>query len=663
MRFAKRSLAPALALLAANVYITLRLFHTEYMGEMGSIEAAFIALARYIRGHFWELNWFPLWYGGIPYPDSYPPLLHWMVAGTSWAADVSPALAYHFVTALVFSVTPVALFWTAWRLGASRLAAFGGALGYSLFSLSAWLIPAIREDSDGWAGPHRLIVLVRWGEGPHLTSMLFLVLSIGLLHAARERRTPLRFVGAAVALAATVLSNWIGAFALALAVSAYLLAYVSKGSTALWVRTAAIGLYAYALALPWTTPATVATIGANAPLVIGNFEDNAMHRVLVAVFAAGMLLLAWAVRRAGVPAAARFGILFFYGTAFIALAAYWFHLLLLPQPQRYHMEMDLAFWLALSLGAAPVARLVRGYRRRMKAAMAMAALCLPAIVSQRNLARTLEKAFDVRGTVEYKVSRWLGEHMPGRRVYAPGSISFWMDAFSDTPLLNGGFDNGRRNRMLPFVNYQLLVGGDREVSLAWLEAYGCEAVVGGDPQSAEVYHPFRHPEQYHGLPELWRDGPEVIYGVPWRRRSLAHAVRASDLVQVQPTTYDARPLKPYLQALEDPALPAASFEWRGPNAARVTGALRPEHLLSIQVTWDEGWKASVGGQARRVWGDKLGQMVVEPRCSGACTVDLLYDGGTEMRAARWISGLTWICGILWIVAGLWRKRSDLTTTN
>jgi hypothetical protein len=93
----------ALALFALNAWITLRLFHTDYTRQMGSIEAAFIGLARYVAGHFSDLTWFPLWYGGIPYPDTYPPLLHWIVGLTVAAARVEPGLAYHAVTATVYA--------------------------------------------------------------------------------------------------------------------------------------------------------------------------------------------------------------------------------------------------------------------------------------------------------------------------------------------------------------------------------------------------------------------------------------------------------------------------------------------------------------------------------------------------------------------------------
>ena len=61
-----RSFFCAAGLFLVNVYICRELFRTEYLNQMGSIEAAFIGLARYVRDNFTDLAWFPLWYGGVP---------------------------------------------------------------------------------------------------------------------------------------------------------------------------------------------------------------------------------------------------------------------------------------------------------------------------------------------------------------------------------------------------------------------------------------------------------------------------------------------------------------------------------------------------------------------------------------------------------------------
>jgi hypothetical protein len=646
-----KTASAAAALVALNAALTPHLFVLDYSREMGSIEAAFIGLARYILEHFPHLGWFPLWYGGIPYPDTYPPLLHWVVALTAAAGRLSPGLAYHAVTAAVYALGPAALFWAALRLGAGRAAAFAASLGYSLVSPACFLVPVIRADTGGWFGPRRLVTLVRYGEGPHLLALLLLPVAIGMLHVAIEKRKPSRYFGAALALAAVALSNWLGSFALALMVAAYLLARWDRS----WIVAAALGCWAYAIAMPWLSPSTIATIRANASLVGGKYEPGIRQGIYAMVLAAGLLLLAWGMRRAKWPGQVRFGILFLSATAAIALPAYWFHFTLVPQPQRYHLEMDLAFWLAAAfcISLRP--------RAAVPAACAAAVLAVPLFLHQGAMARRMEQPIQIESTVEYQISQWLGGHLPGRRVFAPGTIGYWMNAFSDTPMLTGGFDNGMRNVFLQDIIFQIYYGDQQKVALDWLKAYGCGAVIGGSPESREVYHPYNHPAKLEGLPELWREGGDVIYAVPGSGGSLAHAVRASDLPAVTPPGYDSRPLARYLAALADPSLPPAVFRWTGPSSASIAATLRPEYLLSVQVTWDQGWHARVNGQPRRVWKDKLGQMVVEPRCSGPCMVDLTWDGGVEMLAAYVLCGGALAAGVLWIL--LWRRRSVSTKTN
>jgi hypothetical protein len=640
------------ALFAVNVLLTIRLFRHDYIDQMGSIDGVFIGLARYIRDHVHDLTWYPLWYGGVPYPDTYPPLLHSLVAAVSGLGGVSIGLAYNMITAVCYALCPVALFWTAQRLGASRYSAFAGALLYSLISPACWLVREVRVDAGGLFAPRRLMVMAHYGEGPHIISMLFLILTIGLLHAALQKRRPLTTVCAGLAMAATVLSNWIGAFALALAVIAYLLAFRAN-----WLRAAAIGLFAYAVAMPWAMPSTIRTIEVNAPLLVG-FQSTLAHKIFVAGYGCGFLLLAWAVQRFGLAPRSRFAVLLFCGMAGIALPAYFFNLSLLPQPQRYHMEMDLAFWLGVAL--------VMTWRPVVVVAAA-AALCLPVLIHQYRVGLRMEKPIEIRSTAEYRISSWLGEHARGQRVFAPGTIGFWLDAFSDTAQLTGGFDNGMRNDLLHGVNYQIYAGDKTQTAVDWLKAFGCDAVVGDDVGSAETFHPYTHPERFHSLPELWRDGPEVIYAVPRARHSLAHALRSDDLLSRLPPVYDTASMGPFLAALDDPALPEATFEWRGMSAARITGDLKPEHLLYVQVTWDQGWRASVGGQPRATRPDLLGQMVIEPQCKGPCAVDLIYTGGAEWRIAHVASAVAVGSAALWLLLGIFgmmpkQLRSDATVS-
>ena len=209
---------------------------------------------------------------------------------------------------------------------------------------------------------------------------------------------------------------------------------------------------------------------------------------------------------------------------------------------------------------------------------------------------------------------------------------------------------------MPAVHYQIMVGANGAVARDWLRIYGCDAVIVSGPASQEQFKPYTYPRKFDGvLPVLWRESDVTIYGVPRRSRSLARAVRQADLARrFPPDASRLAELQPFLTALDDPGLPEANFQWLGTRQASIAADLRPGLLLAVQVAYHSGWSARVGGQARRVWGDPLGLMIVEPRCEGPCVVDLAYDGGIEMAFFR---GLSWvsIAGGLAAVGLAWRR--------
>ena len=643
-------------LFALNAWITLPLFQTDYTRQMGSIEAAYIGLARYIAGHFSALNWFPLWYGGIPYPDTYPPLLHWICGFVVAISHVSPGLAHHFVTATVYALGPVALFWMVWQLSANRGAAFIAALGYSLFSPACLLVREVRFDAGGVFAARRLHTLVIYGEGPHLTSLCLLPFAIGMLHLAIAKPRPLHYFGAALAIASVPLSNWLGAVALAFAVVSLLLA--QPLDLRRWLVAALLGGWAYCIALPWMSPSTIRVIQANAPRVAHNFESTVGQKLFLAGAALGLVAVYWLLQRTRLEMAPRFAILFSFLTGLTALGKHWFKLSLVPQPERYHLEMDMAFWVAAGLLLWPVLSRAR-LRNVVLCASAVAGIAIA--ITQHRIAREWEQPIDITSTIEYRSARWLNHNLPGSRVFAPGTIGFWLNAFADNPQLTGGFDNGILNPMVPHIIFQVYAGDKQRVMLDWMKAYGVDAVVAGGKDSREVYHPIAHPEKFAGLTELWRDQGDAVYDMPRRSRSLAHVIRASDEVRGTPVAYDTAAIQPYLAALENPASPAAAFRWLEPARALIrANGMAADQMLSVQISWDQGWRAYTRGERVPARADKLGQMIVEPHCSGACEVELRYDGGREHALASLACVLSLILGMVWIllvyVKSIWFQR-------
>src|ERR1035438_4963728 len=98
--------------------------------------------------------------------------------------------------------------------------------------------------------------------------------------------------------------------------------------------TGALGVYAYAIAVTWLSPATIAVIRANAPRVAENFRAGTTQRMFLASVAALFLLAAWAMARWKLAHHTRFALLASLVLASSALGSFWFRLSLLPQPAR-----------------------------------------------------------------------------------------------------------------------------------------------------------------------------------------------------------------------------------------------------------------------------------------------------------------------------------------
>jgi hypothetical protein len=56
----------------------------------------------------------------------------------------------------------------------------------------------------------------------------------------------------------------------------------------------------------------------------------------------------------------------------------------------------------------------------------------------------------------------------------------------------------------------------------------------------------------------------------------------------------------------------------------------------------------------------VGQLVIEPGCSGPCTIELNYDGGLEMWLARVACWLALAGSAAWVVVGNYKLRAAST---
>jgi hypothetical protein len=259
----------------------------------------------------------------------------------------------------------------------------------------------------------------------------------------------------------------------------------------------------------------------------------------------------------------------------------------------------------------------------------------------------LIQSIDITTTTEWKTAQWLNRQWSGERVVASGSTSFWLTAFTDTPELAGGFEQGTINSVTRVAIYELYTDDTAgahaaEISLLWLKALGVQAVNVTGPASGEFYKAFHNWKKFEGvLDPIWRDGDDVFYRVGQPHTSLARVVRQTDLVAREPINgIDVDPLRPYVAALDNPEMPRAEYQWTSGHSAIITTNLQPGQIVSVQISYHHGWHAIVNGSPRPIRRDGLGLMAIEPGIAGPCVIQLMYDGGMEMRVACWVSLLT-----------------------
>lgn len=638
-------------LLAVNVWIVARVFRTEYTPHMGSIEGAFVGISRWWQGNWSHTGWFPLWYCGIPVEESYPPLLHWLVAFASTALGLSVVRAHHVVTAGFYCLGSVAMFWLVWRLTQSRWKGFVAGWIYSLLSPSAFLMRSVRVDLGTVWGARRIQNLLFYGEGPHITAMTLLLVALAAMHAALEYEIGWWTVAAVLATAAVALTNWLGAMALVWGV----LALAMTRKQARLGRIVLIGVLAYAIAMPWLPPTDIATVRRNAQIVGGQTIGFAQFLYLAAWLAAA-LVIARRLRKSSIPEGNRFALVFLFIMAVPTLGFEWFHVYPLPQPDRYRLEMEAAVVMALGIALAS-GKLASKWPRAVVAALLLC-LAIAQVPRWRTQIRGYLPPFDVTKTVEWEQALWLQNHYPGQRVYVTGSTRFWFNAFADNPQLDGDFDQGETNQTIRDATFAVTyLKGNGQDTVALLKAYGVRAFAVGGQHSRDAYKDYDDPGKFAGVvPEVWRDGGDAIYEIPGSG-SLAHVVNKEELVTTGPLDWPA--IRRFAAAIDhdDAAGDArAQMIWNGPNRVRIQAGLNRSQIVSVQVSWDQGWRASINGVDLALQRDALGFIALEPGCDGRCAIDLVYDGGAQKRISDLICLLGFgACGLL-VYRGLKRRR-------
>jgi hypothetical protein len=455
-------------------------------------------------------------------------------------------------------------------------------------------------------------------------------------------------------MAAMMLANMFGVVLVALIVITLPLANDRRLRPSQFVPAAATALCAYIVVSPWLPPSLIWKIHSNSVL---NGEAGQTSGALIAFGIIALICAnvhSIAARRAGNPAF-RWLLLFGCIVLLIPFLDLYAGLHFVPQPGRYKLEADLAIIWIVVFSLRPLIKRCP-VPARILLALPLLFFADRQIVAYRHYARALLQPIDTTQSIEYRTAKWIDEHLPGQRVMMAGSIGQWANVFTDVPQASAQPYTTAPNWSQYLADYAIRTGQnagaqDAAVSILWLKAFGAQAVVVPGPQSPEFWKPFANPRKFDGvLPLLLRESDTSIYLVSDRPFSLAHVLRPEALVHHAPVNgLDIGELRRFVAALDDPADPPATLNWKGNNKAVIQARLQPGDIVSTQITWFPGWHARVNGTSRPLRSDGIGLMVVDPDCSGECNIVLEYGGSAELRACRFVA--TGFLALLMIVCG------------
>ena len=350
LRRAQNVLLAALLFLM-NAYVCRGLFGMEYLRHMGSIEAAYIGISRYMLAHWRDFSWFPLWYAGIPAQNTYPPLLHWMVALAALLRGISPAHAHHWVTAIFYCLGPVALFALTLRLSGSRRAAFIAGVLYSVLSPSEWLMPAIGRATGSVPSGAADGAGLRWrGTARHRAHSASARDSLPRSRAGAQARTLFRARRVQLCFGRPDELDWSRGFGARRGrVSCREGKFPANASRATSAFIVFLAVAAYCLASPWIPPSTIAAVQTNSKFIGGDYSHTGAELLrwtpaaLLILLVLKLILRGAPRRTSNSPSSSPFS------PRLHPLAVTWAKVAIVPQPERYHLEMELALALLAGL--------------------------------------------------------------------------------------------------------------------------------------------------------------------------------------------------------------------------------------------------------------------------------------------------------------------------
>ncbi len=621
------------------------LFHGEFTQQLGSIEVSYIQMAKFIEHSLPNFAWQPRWYFGYPMYILYTPLVPFFEFLTHQLIGWSFGHGYRFLTATAFAGGLITLYLFARTLFKNSVAGFLSALMYGIVpSIIALLYSEVGADrfADKIIDPRRFTILVRWGEGPHIVSLLFLPLAALCLIQFLRHGNKWQLILGSIFTALVLLTNSVGAWGLFLLSSSLVVGELTE-RTKLWKtiisRALMFALGSFGWSAFWFNPLFLSSFFKEGGGALSYWRDLFPWGWLLVI---GIFLIYFFIakkliaRFAGGAATLLFFIIIF-GLVNTYYSSGSERIELVPQVLRLNTEVDIGFSLLIGFGVAAIGYILRKkdtvvFTGGMIAILIMVGI--PLGLRQLKLATELptftvsaEKAgVDLTKTAEYEVAQNLASKIhSGERAFVPGNYGFYLNYFTDVPQLRGALFQSSIHPWPDHIYYQITNGNDLSISLDWLKIANVGWFVYSGPRN--IYQDFKDKhDRFDGILEFVEEkSGDRYYRVPLKDASLAKSVPQAILAVATPkNAIDAEPITAYVNYLEE-ASNHLTYKEEENGVYTISGSIDDGKVILVQQAYTPGWGAKDNlGRTLEVKKDPLGFTIIKPKTTGTQTITLTH---------------------------------------
>jgi len=343
----------------------------------------------------------------------------------------------------------------------------------------------------------------------------------------------------------------------------------------------------------------------------------------------------------------------------IAGSQNWFGLpAIAPQSNRYVPEFDAGISLLMGLLIIYINKLIVRFLTSVNSVISTVSRCVVFGVFFIGLLIVSASAVPHSATVtqpttylnnvpEYRIARWLSDHVTDESVFASGTVSFWLDVFSNVRQIRGGSDQGATSPWWDDVEFQIATGSAPQISILLAQAWNVKYIVVTFPNASTPYHDFTYPEKFRNvLPLSYYFMGNGVYEVPLPRPALIEAVSGSFASNLRPINgvLDRSGLSRYVDLTQNSTNDSGAiitYSMINPDLYHIYVSNASEDTaILVKMTYDPAWHVEMNGGELQIFPIGVGFMIIYPQTRGIYSLDLHFDRSLGETVGLFLTILT-----------------------